>query len=173
MLTDISFNRTSGRHHLVRLNDLHCWLADMFITSSDSTFVYRGPRRCSLRILTCQKLDPKTIQLAPCLYWLGMLPDRIFPKHDRSASPGANSRYISDSDYSSSSNKLIKIAYLLSLAQLEERKTVTVTTINSDHLEARGSIPRGETLLALLGIYFWPGIVVVDVFDRSPIFGCK
>jgi hypothetical protein len=173
MLTDISFNRTSCRLHLVRLNDLHCWLADLFITLSDSTFVYRGSRRCSLRILTCQKLDPKTIQLAPCLYWLGMLPDRIFAKHDRSASPGAVNRYIVNINYSPSSNKLIKIAYLLSLAQLEERKTVTVTTINSDHLEARGSIPRGETLLALLGISFWPGIVVVDVFDRHPILGCK
>ena len=36
----------------------------------------------------------------------------------------------------------------LSLAQLEERKTVTVATIAFiRYLEARGSIPRGETLL--------------------------
>ena len=68
MLTDISFGRTSGRHHLVRLNDLHCWLADLFITSSDSTFAYRGPRRCSLRIFTGQKLDPKTIVTSPSRY---------------------------------------------------------------------------------------------------------
>ena len=82
-------------------------------------------------------------------------------------------RYILNVLVIASSNRLKQFTYPLSLAQLEERKTVTVTTINSDHLEARGSIPRGETLLALLGIYFWPGIVVVDVFDRSPIFGCK
>ena len=68
MLTDISFGRTSGRHHLVRLNDLHCWLADLFITSSDSTFAYRGPRRCSLRIFTGQKLDSKTIITSPSKY---------------------------------------------------------------------------------------------------------
>jgi hypothetical protein len=36
----------------------------------------------------------------------------------------------------------------LSLAQLEERKTVTVVSnALKCHLEARGSIPRGETLL--------------------------
>ena len=68
MLTDISFDRTSGRHHLIRLNDLHCWLADLFITLSDSTLVYRGPRRCSLRIFTGQKLDSKTIITSPSKY---------------------------------------------------------------------------------------------------------
>jgi hypothetical protein len=43
---------------------------------------------------------------------------------------------------------IFQALHQLSLAQLEERKTVTVATIAFiRYLEARGSIPRGETLL--------------------------
>jgi hypothetical protein len=87
--------------------------------------------------------------------------------------PGIDCRYNKYKFVSPSSNKLDQSAYPLSLAQLEERKTVTATATTNRYLEARGSIPRGETLLALVGIYFWSGMVVVDVFDRNHIFGCK
>ena len=46
---------------------------------------------------------------------------------------------------------MLAVFHQLSLAQLEERKTVTVATIAFiRYLEARGSIPRGETLLLLV-----------------------
>ena len=44
-------------------------------------------------------------------------------------------------------------AHHLSLAQLEERKTVTAITSWIRYLEARGSIPRGETIDVILLLY--------------------
>ena len=44
-------------------------------------------------------------------------------------------------------------AHHLSLAQLEERKTVTAITSWIRYLEARGSIPRGETIKIVLLLY--------------------
>ena len=72
----------------------------------------------------------------------GMLPIAVYVVDGPLTSPAGL-------DYAQGTYSRIVLAFHpLSLAQLEERKTVTVATIAFiRYLEARGSIPRGETLL--------------------------